>query len=495
MGMGISYHIFGVIALFAYNYMVFERVFLRIPLVAGTTTVVLGFVCSWFLLGWYERHAYSYFMKPYSQLPLLQANYNKLARSVLNTPYVMGALSFAVWIVFGCIAAMLFRPQSQNTTLEYFHFISGFTFAGQITALLVMYHGEMILTHHGTLGFVLQENKVSEVEGVIGLPVYMRLCLLFLTTSVMPTGHLFVVYKLGGLNTSLFLWVFVFSVCIGIWQTAFMVLGISWPIGRLASRFEQFRNTVNDADSTMGKSVDIWRADSLGRLAEMYNEFVATWYERNRIRYAFGRFVNESVVDDVLAGDIKTGGLRVRACVLFSDIRGFTPLSESVAPEEIVEILNEYLEEMVNAITETKGLPNKFIGDGILAVWGIPQADPNMAKHAVETAFSMLERLKKLNTSLESRNIAKLEIGIGIHVGELIAGNIGSSTHKMEYTVIGDTVNTSARIEAATKNHKNEILISQETYDALPLLWQQRFHLTDPIELKGKNGLYALYGS
>jgi adenylate cyclase len=184
----------------------------------------------------------------------------------------------------------------------------------------------------------------------------------------------------------------------------------------------------------------------------------------------FSRYVSTDVANFIWKNrdKIVISGEKKYATVLFSDIRGFTSLSESKDPGEILNILNEYFDRMASVIYKNNGNLNKFIGDGIMAIYGVPLSTINRkqdALNSVYTSLEMIEELRLLNKKwIQEKRITKeLEIGIGIHSGELIAGNIGS-TQRVEYSAIGDTVNLTSRLEGLTKEFEANIIISEETY-------------------------------
>jgi len=153
------------------------------------------------------------------------------------------------------------------------------------------------------------------------------------------------------------------------------------------------------------------------------------------------------------------------ASVLFVDIRGFTTLSEECSSEEVGEILNVFLEEMTSSVMDNRGMVDKFMGDSVMGVFGVPVASEEHAVQAVRAAMDMKTRLRKVNAVLAEGGKPPLAIGVGIHTGEVLAGAIGSS-RRLEYTVIGDTVNVASRLESLTKEHSEVILLSGDTRDA-----------------------------
>lgn len=184
-------------------------------------------------------------------------------------------------------------------------------------------------------------------------------------------------------------------------------------------------------------------------------------------RERFSRLLSPNVAEKVLSGEleVKKGGRIVDACTVFnSDIRGFTAMSEKVSPEEMVEMLNEYFERMVETIFKYEGTLDKFMGDGIMALWGAPVVHPDDAIRSVDCALEQITVLEQFNDEREAEGKGRLEVGFGIHTGPLVAGYIGSSK-ALSYTVIGDTANTSARLCGAAKS--GQIVVSELTLEQL----------------------------
>ena len=183
---------------------------------------------------------------------------------------------------------------------------------------------------------------------------------------------------------------------------------------------------------------------------------------RRRLRSAFGQFVSPEVMNRVLSEGAGLGGEVRTVSVLMSDLRGFTTLSERLQPDRISEMMNEYFTEMVEVIGAHRGIVNDFIGDGILAVYGAPVDDPDHAWHAVATALQMQAALGRLNSRWQAEARGPLAMGVAVHTGEVFAGNLGSPRRK-KYAVLGDTVNTVARIEGLNRDLATTILISGAT--------------------------------
>ncbi len=201
--------------------------------------------------------------------------------------------------------------------------------------------------------------------------------------------------------------------------------------------------------------------DEVKDLAIAFDNMTEGLKERDKVKNLFSKFHGSSVTDDLMNQDIGLGGQKKDVIVFFSDIRGFTAFSEKRAPEEVVEMLNEYFEVMVGIINRNHGVVDKFIGDAIMAVWGAPKSSDRDAHHAVMSCLQMRMALVELNDKRKAKGEPPLQIGIGLHAGSVISGTIGS-TERMEYTVIGNTVNTGSRIEASTKAFGADLLISEE---------------------------------
>lgn len=187
---------------------------------------------------------------------------------------------------------------------------------------------------------------------------------------------------------------------------------------------------------------------------------------KEKIKQAMGKYISQDVMKNVVKDidNLGLGGKRAIVTVLFSDIRGFTSLSEKMSAEEVSMILNEYFSEMEPIITKYNGVINKFIGDAVMAIFGEPIRDENHARNAVKCAYEMLKKVEYLREKWLLEGKPKIEIGVGINTGEVFIGNIGTET-RMEYTVIGDTVNLASRIEGYNKVYKTNLLVSSSTYE------------------------------
>jgi len=197
------------------------------------------------------------------------------------------------------------------------------------------------------------------------------------------------------------------------------------------------------------------------------HHFVTVEREKRRTREAFSRYLNPQLAEMVSENPemLALGGTRRCLTVLFSDIRGFTSISEGLEPETLVEILNVYLGEMTGIVFRHDGTLDKYIGDAIMAVWGAPVACEDHAARACAAALDMGQRLRDKHAEWAGRGWPRIDAGIGLHTGDMVSGNMGSSDH-LSYTVIGDNVNLGSRLEGLTKNYGVSLLVSEATLAA-----------------------------
>ena len=233
-------------------------------------------------------------------------------------------------------------------------------------------------------------------------------------------------------------------------------------------------------------------ASSLALFGGVGYQYFFEGREKRKMKRLFGQYVSKDVYDQLVANPdlARLGGQRRQMTVLFSDIRGFTTVSEKGQPEEIVAILNEYFTRMVEIVFAHKGTLDKFVGDMVMALFGAPLDDQDHAEHAVDAALEMIRELNRLNEKWAAEGRPALDIGIGISTGPMIAGNIGSEAI-MSYTVIGDSVNLGARLESLNKEYGTRIIISEATREALPGRYQ--FRPLGDVVVKGKTRPVAIF--
>jgi adenylate cyclase len=245
-------------------------------------------------------------------------------------------------------------------------------------------------------------------------------------------------------------------------------LTTAWLLGRLVTDpvDELRRATRAVAAGDLSVKIADLRADEFGQLIDGFNTMVTELREKRRIEEDFGRHVGERVARQILARAGGLGGSEEELTIMFVDIRNFTARSETASPERAVEVLNVFLSEMVDVIERHGGIVNKFLGDGLMAMFTEWTGGVDHADAAVAAGREMLQRLEGINGRLRGAGELPLAIGIGIHTGRAVVGSIGSP-RRMEYTAIGDTVNVASRVESLTKVVGAPLLLTEATRRAM----------------------------
>jgi len=228
--------------------------------------------------------------------------------------------------------------------------------------------------------------------------------------------------------------------------------------------------------------------DEIGLLASRFNAMVEGLQERDRTRDLLGKVVSRQIADELMGSAIELGGEERECTILFSDLRGFTSLSEGRSPVEILALLNRYFSRMTAVVDANGGVVDKFIGDALMALFGVPVAAEDAAARAVATALGMQDALAELNEEFGLTSSAfsrQLRIGMGLATGEVVAGNMGS-TERLNYTVIGDAVNLASRLEGLSKAYRVATVVSEATLAAAahpPALELDRVRVQGQIEI------------
>jgi len=250
--------------------------------------------------------------------------------------------------------------------------------------------------------------------------------------------------------------------------------------------------TMLFARGTWAPMVDPLVAVAISTFGGVAYQYAVEGREKRRVKRLFSRYVSKDVYQQLVDNpeDARLGGNRRHMTVLFSDIRGFTAVSERGQPEAIVTQLNQYFSAMVPIVFANKGTIDKFVGDMIMALYGAPLEDPDHADHAVGTALAMTEELARLNNQWAADGMPPLDIGIGINTGDMVAGNLGSESI-MSYTVIGDNVNLGSRLESLTRSFQTRVIVSDATRQALKQTYDLR--PLGEVTVKGKSVPVQVY--
>jgi adenylate cyclase len=415
-------------------------------------------------------------------------------KRVLSAPIILSRMSLVGWGVgvFGSFILMPFQfhitPVIRYLPIFLRSSIFWITFGGACAG--ISYYAVDYFNQKLIIPFFFEGNQLSKFKEKLKVSIQFRVLIFFFTTTVYPMFIYLNAFakmivrpdaplpiKKLGLVTFIFL---------GIGSLLTYLLGQMFqkPLISMSAAVDAIKEENYDV------IVPVRSVDEIGTLGEGINRMATELKEKEQMKNTFGKIVDPSVRDYLLSQEDHLGGQVVPATILFSDIRNFTASSEKMAPEQVVEWLNLYFTEMTTAVSDNKGVVNKYIGDAVMAVFGAPLPLENHAESAVKTAIDMIKRLTDLNIKLKKDGFPTIDIGIGIHSGTVLAGNIGSN-QRMEYTVIGDTVNTASRIEGLCKTYKKSILISEATQALIPDEINHTF--LDSALVKGKKEKLKVY--
>ncbi|HVO29240.1 MAG TPA: adenylate/guanylate cyclase domain-containing protein [bacterium] len=389
-------------------------------------------------------------------------------RRALHFPRYATRVGYLAWIISASTAPAVFQYLEGSVPHVVYHAVAVALGAGMCASANLFYSMEWYLRRR------ILPRIPGGIEGAGGASITLKLGFLVISTGLLPLvsilwAHAFH-FDSPAADTTLVAAYLIF----GVLQAFAIRASIAEPVARLAEKMDR----VGAGD--LSARAEVSSADEIGRMADRFNAMVIGLDRARFVEETFGRYVSPAVMNEVLSGHVALGGERREATILFCDIRGFTTLSEELPPEEVVRFLNRFLDAMVETVVEHGGTVDKFIGDAILATFGVPIAAEDDARRAVAAAKAMLRRLDALNAARGKG--PEIHIGIGLHTGPVVAGNVGSAK-KMEYTVIGDTVNTASRIEGLTRTLGASLLASAETIARAGAAGTDR----GEFELKGKS--------
>ncbi len=276
-----------------------------------------------------------------------------------------------------------------------------------------------------------------------------------------------------------------YLVVIGISLVVVVVLArsVTRPILDLAKRVKR----IEEGD--YGQSVEVSGRDEISQLAGSVNKMASGLAEKEKVRDLLGKVVSHEIAEELLSKTIELGGEEKVVSVLFADIKGFTTLCESAAPEAVLTLLNRYLSAITKVIEDNHGVLDKYTGDSVMALFGAPLTRENDAQNAVQAALDIQQCMVQLNKIHREEGLGLMEAGIGVHTGLVVAGNLGSQ-NRLNYTVIGDSVNLSARLEGLTRIYNTANIVSAACVQAAP---EFIYRELDLVQVAGKSEPVRIY--
>jgi len=400
--------------------------------------------------------------------PVSTDRLHRAQKTLLNLPYLLTGANLLMWLLIPGILVggiSYFSPMPLKAVLLFF-------FRAFMMGLVVSAVSFFLVESHIRKQWIpvfFPEGRLADHKGAIGLSINRRIRLLYLSGTSVPMIILLGTFALTlwktetvsisaeelGREIVIFTFiVFILFLAIALRLNVFVCRSISDPVHDMLAVVHRVRK------GDLETRVQVVSNDELGRLGDAGNDMIGALLDREKIRDAFGKYVNPEIRDEILAGRIPLDGERREATLLFSDLRDFTRYVEANEPEEVIQSMKAYFTAMQAAVHNHHGLVLQYVGDEVEAVFGVPLSMDGHADKAVQAALEMRARLEQLNRLRAKEGKCPFRHGIGIHSGSVLAGNTGSKD-RLSYALIGNTVNLASRIQALTKSVQCDILISE----------------------------------
>jgi len=436
----------------------------------------LPFIAMILMVYIWGRPAYLYVRKPDEKLKLkIRARLGNIYRDAFLMLLISQGLALAFPVLlFGKLPWQIWAA-------------SGVAFVAQ-AALLVAHIDAHLSKQKKLIETLYSPEELSVLRHGFSIPIYIKISSLVFAFAVIP----FVLIYLFFLNRvpwdafaeDLGMLLFLSSVLL-LTGVNTIYHGLQVPLDGLITKMKGV--AAGDYQRTR-----IYFADEIAHLKAGYNEMVEGLKEREALQDTFGKYLSIEIARELIKNKkVNLGGENMEAAVMFCDIRNFTPLSEKMSASMLIGFLNDYFHYITPPITANNGVINKFIGDAVMAIYTPLLGSKDYAADAVRAAVAMRKGLEEFNAS--GKAPGRVDFGIGIHAGKLVAGNIGTAA-RLEYTFIGDTVNIASRLESKTKDFDTDILISAPALErARPSLAGMKFEPLGKAALKGKTEQVEIY--
>ena len=386
-------------------------------------------------------------------------------RRLVNLPWSGAVISSIAWLL--CIPVFLISLSLTGRPLGvqlFWHLPISFAVSGFIAITQSFFLIELA-SHWGLFPIFFRDVRADRLKGIRPISLRTRGMMWAISTGICPIGSLLLLIfapPSPGTSPQWFgLFVGTIGIAFGLCSAMLIGRSVAQPVDQLRAAAQAV------TEGRLDVQVPLRRADEFGALIGEFNRMITGLREKERLRRTFGVHVGRKVAEQILARDPGVGGTEQEITVMFVDIRSFTARAAHLKPHQAVGLLNEFLRAMVEVIEgEHGGMINKFLGDGFMALFGVGSQSHNHADKALAAGRSLQRRLERLNLELAQRGEAAITIGIGINTGPAIVGSIGSP-ERMEFTVIGNTVNVASRIEGLNKMLGTTLLLTKATRDAL----------------------------
>ena len=414
---------------------------------------------------------------------------DRVRRRLVHLPWAGAAISGGAWFVGAMVFLVSLALTGRSMSAQLFwHLPISFGVSGFIATTQSFFLIELA-SHWGLFPLFFEDVRPDRLQGIHPISLRTRGFMWAVSASICPIGSLLLLLfapPSPATNPQLFgVFVAVIGAAFALFSAVLIGRSVAQPVDELRLAAQAV------AQGQFDIQVPLRRADEFGALIGEFNQMVSELREKERLHQTFGAHVGRKAAEEILTRDPGLGGTEQEITVMFVDIRSFTERSAHLSPTKTVGLLNEFLRAMVDTVEgEHGGMINKFLGDGFMALFGIGQKDLDHADKALDAARSIRRTMDRLNAERSRRGEDAIQIGIGINTGRAIVGSIGSP-ERMEFTVVGNTVNVASRIENLNKTLNTSLLISKSTRDALRQTGSLRALPPQPV--KGVDELVEIF--
>jgi adenylate cyclase len=417
------------------------------------------------------------------------ASLTQARRRLIHLPWFAAAICGVGW--FLCIPVFIGALQQVQNPLDprlLWHLPISFCVSGFIAVTNSFFLVELA-SHWGLFPIFFRDARADRTPNIFTLSLRGRGIMWAISASICPIASLLLLMfapPSAGINAE---WFALFVGGVGIVFGIFTALMLSWLVAKPIDQLRTAADAVSRGKFDVG--LPVTRADEFGRLLGEFDHMVRELKEKEKLRQTFGLHVGRRAAERILARDPGLSGVEEEITVMFVDMRSWTARASASPPAEIVEIMNDFFRVSVRAVEEEhRGMVNKYLGDGFMAIFGAGDSGSNHACDAVSAGCEILRAVKGLNDELAAKERAPIQIGIGIHSGPAIVGSVGSP-QRLEFTAIGNTVNIASRIQGLTKTVGRPLLITSAVRDRAGDSFT--FEELPPQEVRGIEGRVMIF--
>jgi len=417
------------------------------------------------------------------------ASLTQARRRLIHLPWFAAAICGVAW--FSCIPVFLgalVQLQHPIDARLLWHLPISFCVSGFIAITHTFFLVELA-SHWGLFPVFFRNARADLTPNIFTLSLRGHGIMWAVSASICPIASLLLLMFAPRSPVMNVEWFAVFVGVVGIAFGIFTALMLSWLVSKPIDQMRAAADAVSRGKWDV--NVSVTRADELGRLLGEFDHMIRQLKDKEKLRQTFGLHVGRRAAEQILARDPGLSGVEEEITVMFVDMRSWTARTRASTPGEVIEVMNEFFRATVRVVEEEhRGMVNKYLGDGFMAIFGAGDSDSNHARDAVAAGREILSAVEKLNVDLAKRDHAPIQIGIGIHSGPAIVGSIGSP-QRLEFTAIGDTVNIASRVEGLTKIIGKPLLLTAAVHERSRDPFD--FEELPPQEVRGVDGRLSIF--